>query len=122
LGLDDKEAGGVTMFDARFIHAGDEPPRALPAKALYIIPDDDNKGPSAFKADGLLDAATRIYLIENGHPWNKEWIAMAAAAGLLVVIDAGATFRAWFHHLDKLNLLRKTLAQSISGDPREKLQ
>jgi hypothetical protein len=110
------------MFDARFIHAGDDPPQGLPVKALYIVCDDEGKGPEAFKVDGLLDGVRRIYLAEHGSPWNAAWIAMAASAATIVVIDAGASFRMWWRHLEKLNVLPKTWAQSISGDPKEKVQ
>lgn len=108
-------------MDAAIIKAGDEPPRSLPARGGYVLDDEASQGPGAFKADGLLDAASVLYLCEHGHPMDEKAIAFAVKRGVLVVIHTGA-FRAWWQHLEKLNILPKTLAHSISGDPRSALQ
>jgi hypothetical protein len=104
------------MIDAAFIEAGAEPPRELPARGLYVI-DAGDLGPSAFKADGVLDAAHSIYLFEDGYPLDARIVAALARKGILVLICATA-FRAWFHHVVRLGLSDKMLATSASGDPR----
>lgn len=101
----------------RLIEPGTEPPRELPARAIFHIDDVGNLGPSGFMADGLLDTAFAIYLIENGHPFDGALTAKMARDGVFVLISAGDTFRLWFQHISQLGLLEKTLAQGFN-DPR----
>ena len=105
------------MIAADFVAADAEPPRELPSHGVYVINAVD-LGPERFKVDGLLDSAGAIYLFEVGHPLNAQAVANIAANRLLVLIHAGASFRAWWQHLEKMHVLPKTLAASISGDPR----
>src|SRR5689334_17118095 len=95
---------------------GDELPAQLhrPISILHIT-DNDNNGPAAFNADALLREAGAIYLYEEGAPFDGLTVAKVAMQCPIVLISCGATFRFWFHHIEKLGLLASTCARALTN-------
>jgi hypothetical protein len=107
----------------QLVKFGDELPSELhkPFSILHID-DAGNAGPAAFGVDALLKQAGAIYLWEEGTPvFDALTIAKIALECPLVLISCGATFRFWFHHVETLGLLPKTMARAVTN-PRSKAQ
>jgi hypothetical protein len=100
------------------IEAGGDPPKVIPARCILHINDEGNAGPTAFKTDGVLDVAYALYLHEETLPLKGEIIAKMARDGAFILITCGASFRAWFHHLDRLGVLDRAYVYGTTDPTR----